>query len=68
MRLHTEIKKTEERVRVSDPGLHLRAFVLSVTPADRIGDELRSREDWERQGVYFLSEPDCLKQVIGHAL
>ena len=53
---------------MSDPALWLHAYVLSVTPPDRIGDELRSREDWERQGVYFLSEPDCLRQVIAHAL
>ena len=33
-----------------------------------IGDELRPREEWERQGVYFLHEPGCLKHVIGHAL
>ena len=68
MRLHKEIKQIEERVRVSDPDLRLHAYVLSVTPADRIGDELRPREEWERQGVYFLGEPDCMKQVLGHAL
>ena len=68
VRLHTEIKQIEERVRVSDPDLRLHAYVLSVTPPDKIGDELRPREDWEQQGVYFLSEPDCLKQVIDHAL
>ena len=68
MKLHTEIKQIQKRVRVSDPDLHLHAYVLSLTPPDRIGDELRPREDWARQGVYFLSEPDCVKQVIGHAL
>ena len=68
VRLHTGIKQIEERVRVSDPDLRLHAYVLSVTPPERIGDELRPREEWERQGVYFLSEPDCLKQVIAHAL
>lgn len=68
VRLHTEIKQIEERVRISDPDLRLHAYVLSVTPPDAIGDELRPLEEWERQGVYFLSEPDCVKQVIGHAL
>ena len=68
VRLHTEIKQIEERVWISDPDLRLHAYVLSVTPPDKIGDELRPREEWEGQGVYFLSEPDCLKQVIGHAL
>ena len=68
VRLHTEIKQIEERVQASDPELRLHAYVLSVTPPVRIGDELRPRAEWERQGVYFLSEPDCLKHVIGHAL
>ena len=66
--LHTEIKQIEKRLRNSHPNLHLHAFVLSATPADQIGDELRPQEDWERRGVYFLNEPDCLKQVIDDAL
>lgn len=53
---------------ISDPDLRLHAYVLSATPPDAIGDELRPREEWKRQGVYFLSEPDCLEHVIGHAL
>ena len=68
VKLHTEIKQMEERVRVSDPDLRLHAYVLSVTPPDQIGDKRRPREEWKRQGVYFLSDPDCLKQVIGQAL
>ena len=68
VKLHTEIKQIQERVRVSDPDLHLHAYVLSVTPPDRIGDELRPREEWEQRGVYFLSEPDCLQRVIGNVL
>ncbi len=66
--LHTDIKQIEERVQVSDPDLHLHAYVLSVTPPDRIGDELRPREAWESRGVYFLNEPDCLKRVIENVL
>ena len=66
--LHTEIRKLEERVQVSDPDLRLHAYVLSVTPPDRIGDELRRPEEWKRRGVYFLDERDCLKQVIENAL
>ena len=68
VKLHTEIKQIEERVQVSDPDLRLHAYVLSVTPPDRIGDELRTREEWEQRGVYFLNEPDCLKHVIEHTL
>ena len=68
VKLHTEIKQIEERVQVSDPDLHLHAYVLSVTEPDRIGDELRPQKEWERRGVYFLSEADCLQRVIGHAL
>ena len=66
--LHTEIKQIEERVKVSDPDMHLHAYVLSVTAPDQIGDELRPQEDWERDGVYFLNEPDCLKRVLSQAL
>lgn len=66
--LHKEIRHIEARVQVSEPDLHLHAYVLSVTPPDRIGDDLRPREEWERQGVYFLQDPDCLKRVIRHAL
>ena len=55
VKLHAEIKQIEERVQVSDPDLHLHAYVLSVTPPDRIGDELRPPEDWRRDGVYFLT-------------
>ena len=68
VRLHAEIKQIEERVRTSDPDLRLHAYVLSATPRDRIGDALRPREEWERQGVYFLDEPDCLKAMITDAL
>ena len=68
VRLHTDIKQLEERVHVTDPDLHLHAYVLSVTPSDRIGDELRPPEAWEQQGVYFLNDPDCLKRVIENVL
>ena len=68
VRLHTDIKEIEARVQATDPDLHLHAYVLSVTPPDLIGDELRPKEAWERQGVYFLNEPDCLKRVIENVL
>ena len=68
MRLHAEIKRIEERVRASDPDLHLHAYVLSVTPPDRIGDELRPRDSWERGGVYFLNDADCFPKLIRNAL
>ena len=28
----------------------------------------RSPSVWKNYGVYFLNEPDCLKQVIKHVL
>ena len=56
--LHTEIKEVEARVRRQDPKLRLHAYVLSVTPPDRISDEVQSREEWEERGVYFLNEDD----------
>ena len=68
MVLHREIGKAENRIRKDDPTLHLRACVLSVTPAARIDGGLRSASHWKRDGVYFLDEPDWLRQVIEHAL
>ena len=66
--LHHGIAEVEEQVRASDPNLHLRAYVLSVTAPSLIDDSGRSATDWKRDGVYFLGEDDCLKQVIGDAL
>ena len=68
VRLHTDIKEIEARMQATDPDMRLHAYVLSVTPPDRIGDELRPKEAWEREGVYFLNEPDCLKRVIENVL
>ena len=66
--LHHEIGKVEDRIRKDDPNLSLRACVLSVTPAARIDDGLRSASEWRQDGVHFLDEPDWLRQVIEHAL
>ena len=66
--LHTGIAAVEERIRDADQNLHLHAYVLSVTPAEQIDDGRRSATEWKQDGVYFLHEPDCVKQVIEHAL
>ena len=68
VRLHHEIAEVEKRVRDTDPQLRLHAYVLSVTAPALIDDGERSAGDWKEDGVYFLSESDCLKQVVGHAL
>ena len=68
VRLHQEIKKTETQIRHSDPDVRLHAYVLSVTPPALIDEAVRSRDDWKQQGVYFLDEGDCLKQMIAHVL
>ena len=47
VRLHHEIAEVEDRVRTGDPNLHLRVYVLSVTPAARIDDGGRSASDEE---------------------
>ena len=62
--LHTEIKEIEDRVRKQDPNLRLHAYVLSVTEPDKIGDDLRSREEWEGKGVYFLRADAAWAQKI----
>ena len=68
VKLHTDIKLVEKRVQVSNPALHLHAYVLSVTAPAQIGDEWRPLEEWKRRGVYFLDDSDCLKEVIESAL
>jgi len=62
--LHHNIKDIEERIRETEPDLHLHAYVLSVTPPQQIDGGNRSPNDWKNNGVYFLNESDCLKQVI----
>ena len=59
--LHHNIKDIEERIRETEPDLH---YVLSVTPPQQIDGGNRSPNDWKNDGVYFLNESDCLKQVI----
>lgn len=66
--LHKEIREVEAKARESDPDLFLHSYVLSVTPPEDIGEEGRSRAEWEQDGVYFLDRPDCLQRVIAHAL
>ena len=66
--LHHGIKDVEERIHRTDPALYLHAYILSVTPAREIDDGIRRANEWKRDGVYFLNEADCLKQIIGHAL
>ena len=68
VRLHHEIVEVEKRVRDIDPNLRLHAYVLSVTVPSLIDDGGRSADSWKEDGVYFLEDRDCLKQVIGHAL
>ena len=66
--LHREIAEVERHVRTTDLNLRLHAYVLSVTPAAQIDDGARSAADWKRDGVYFLNERDCMREVIAHAL
>ena len=68
VQLHREIAEIEKRIQKKDRGVLLRAYILSVTPPGQIDDGLRSADDWKQDGVYFLQEPDCLRQVVKHAL
>ena len=62
--LHTEIKEIEKRLRKQDSNLRLHAYVLSVTEPEIIGDELRSQDEWEGKGVYFLKTGTAWAQKI----
>ena len=66
--LHHEIKKTETQIRRTDPDVYLHAYILSLTSPALIAETMHSRDDWKQEGVYFLDEPDCLKQIIAHVL
>ena len=66
--LHRDIRDVEKRIRETDPEIFLHACVLSVTPAQQIDGEGRSPSEWKDDGVFFLNESDCLKQVIEHVL
>lgn len=68
VQLHHDINEIEQQVRKTDPALRMSAYVLSVTPANQIDGSVRSVSEWREDGVYFLNEPDCLKQVIAHVL
>ncbi len=68
VQLHHHIKDIEERIRESEPDLYLHAYVLSITPAQQIDGGGRSPDDWKNDGVYFLNESDCLKQVTERVL
>ncbi len=68
IRLHNEIKKVEAHVRRDDPNLHLHAYVLSITPPNQIGEELRSQDEWERRGVYFLNDDSWACRLLEHAM
>ena len=68
VRLHQEILEVEKRISKTDSNLHLRAYVLSVTRRENMLGGTLSADEWQRKGVYFLSDSDCLQQVIKHAL
>ena len=66
--LHSKISEIGKRVGGDDSNLFLHAYVLSVTPPEKIGDEFQSQQEWENRGVYFLNDSHWPQQVIGHVL
>ena len=65
--LRTGIKDIEKRIHRRDPSLHLHAYILSITPPEKISEQ-REQKEWEQGGVYFLQSSDRLERVIPHAL
>ena len=57
IRLHAEIGAVEEKLRAAEPGLRLRAYVLSTTPPREIGGAERTREEWEGRRRLFPGGP-----------
>lgn len=68
IRLHTKIKKIERQVKETNLKLRLHAYVISVTPPDKISDKFRSKDKWAEKGVYFLEDSDCIEQIITKVL
>ena len=68
VKLHSNIAEMGKRVSEEDSNLFLHAYVLSVTPPEKIGDELQSQKEWENRGVYFLNDSRWPQRVIGHVL
>ncbi len=68
VRLHAEIANIEKQIREHDPDLRLHAYVLSVTSPGKIGDEPRTREEWEKEGVYFLEDGDWPRRMFADVL
>ena len=66
--MHREIREISKKLGEANPELHLHAYILSVTPPDKIGAQLQSKDKWEEEGVYFLQDAGCLQRVIAHVL
>ncbi|MGR3914781.1 MAG: DEAD/DEAH box helicase family protein [Gammaproteobacteria bacterium] len=68
IKLHRKIKKTEQQVQKTDPDLFLHAYILSVTPIAEVDGGKRTLDGWKKRGVYFIDEPDFMRDIIRHAL
>ena len=68
VQLHSKIAEIENRIRQTDSSLHLHAYILSVTPPNNIGDEPRSKKEWEEMGVYFLMDDNWSKRILEDVL
>ena len=66
--LHREIKEVEARLRSQDPDLFLHAYVLSTTSLAEVGADPRPAAEWEKDGVYFLSEERPLERIVADVL
>jgi len=68
VRLHKRIKEVERQIGERAPELRLHAYVISVTPPEQIGDESRSRHEWEQRGVFYVNDDNWPEKLIGNGL
>ena len=68
MQRHQDVKTVEDKIRRMDENLLLHVYILSIAFVTLIEEGRRTADEWKQEGVYFLNEPDCLAQVIRHAL
>ena len=68
--LHKSIKNVEQQLRSkgNHDNVRLHSFVLSITDPKDIGEGLRTKEEWNADGVYFMSDPSCLADIFEKVL
>ena len=66
--LHHKIKDIEQVIQSKNANLKIHSYILSRTPAQRIGEGDTTEKDWNKKGVYFMERPTYLLRIIHDVL